>query len=235
MAAQMPINQNQYQQILSRTSALRCQLLAVSKTKPAEDILALYELGQRDFAENYVQELIEKQARLPKDIRWHFIGHLQTNKVRQVLPLVYLIHGVDSEKLLAEIQKTALKIGKTSRCLLQVHLALDEPAKFGFDPEELDELLQRYCSDTSRYGQLRLLGLMGMASNTPDSGQVRREFARLRGLLEQARVRYGCLKDDFRELSMGMSGDYELALAEGSTMVRIGSLLFGPRQYSPEG
>lgn len=229
MAAKMPIDQIQYQQILSRTSARRCQLLAVSKTKPAEDILALYELGQRDFAENYVQELMEKQARLPKDIRWHFIGHLQTNKVRQVLEVAYLIHGVDSEKLLAEIQKTALKIGKTAQCLLQVHLAQDEPSKFGFAPEELDALLKRYCSEGSSYGQLRLLGLMGMASNTPDSGQIRQEFVRLRSLLEQARERYGCLKEDFRELSMGMSGDYELALEEGSTIVRIGSLLFGAR------
>lgn len=200
-------------------------LVAVSKTKPVEDILALYEAGQRDFGENYVQEMLVKARQLPADIRWHFIGHLQTNKVKLILPVVQLIHGVDSLKLLKEISKEAVKSGRTADCLLQVHIA-EEETKFGLDAQELEELLDRAA--TGEWKQVRLRGLMGMASFTADREQIRAEFNSLKKKFDSCRK---SVPDPlvFDTLSMGMSGDFRIAIEEGSNMVRIGSLLFGER------
>lgn len=197
-------------------------LVAVSKTKPVEDIQALYDLGQRDFGENYVQELLEKQPRLPGDIRWHFIGHLQSNKVKHLAPFVHLIHGVDSHSLLREIHKQGVRAGRPIDCLLQIHIATEE-TKFGLDPEELAPLLHRLEGESLTHARLR--GLMGMATNGCDDIQVREEFS---GLAEVF-GRYKGILPAWDTLSMGMSVDYEAALACGSTMVRIGSLLFGSR------
>lgn len=198
-------------------------LVAVSKFKPVEDILALYDLGQRDFGENYVQELLLKKDLCPADIRWHFIGHLQSNKVKQILPLVHLIHGVDSEKLLREVNKSALKTGVKASILLQVHIAQEE-TKFGWDATELESFL--YSVEPQReWPGVELKGLMGMASFSQDQALVRNEFASLRALRDRLNSRGLNLK----ELSMGMSGDYQVAVAEGTTMVRVGSLLFGSR------
>jgi len=193
------------------------QLVAVSKTKTAADILALYALGQRDFGENYVQELVDKQQQLPSDIRWHFIGHLQSNKVKSIVPFDYLIHGVDSLRLLKEIDRQAAKTGRVVDVLLQVHIAREE-TKFGLDAAEVAELMQA----APAMGAVRVRGLMGMASNTVDAEAVRAEFRTLRTLLDQWFPGDGIL-------SMGMSGDYRIAIEAGSTMVRIGSLLFGAR------
>jgi len=193
------------------------QLLAVSKTKTAADILALYALGQRDFGENYVQELVDKQQKLPADIRWHFIGHLQSNKVRSIVPFVYLIHGVDSLRLLKEIDRQAAKTGRVVDVLLQVHIAREE-TKFGLDAAEVGEVMQA----APAMGAVRVRGLMGMASNTEDAEAVRAEFRALKDLLDRWFPGGGIL-------SMGMSGDYRIAIEAGSNMVRIGSLLFGAR------
>jgi len=196
-------------------------LVAVSKTKTAQDILALYEMGQRDFGENYVQELIEKRAQLPEDIRWHFIGHLQSNKVKHIISFVYLIHGVDSLRLLKEIAKQAAKAGRTVDVLLQMHIAREE-TKFGLDAGELEQVMTGVQGAPEEWSNVRIRGLMGMASNTEDQAAVGAEFRGLKGLLDRWFPNGGIL-------SMGMSGDYQLAVKEGSTMVRIGSLLFGKR------
>lgn len=193
-------------------------LVAVSKFKSAEDILALYDLGHRDFGENFVQELILKQESLPKDIRWHFVGHLQSNKVKYIAPFVHLIHGVDKMKLLHEIEKQALKADVKIKCLLQLHIA-DEETKFGFSEAELSEAMQQ------TFTNIELRGLMGMASFTSDEDKIKKEF----GLLVQQYKKWRSLTDGFETLSMGMSGDYKIAVASGSNMVRIGSLLFGSR------
>lgn len=193
-------------------------LVAVSKTKPVEDILELYSLGHRDFGENYVQELTEKAAALPKDIRWHFIGHLQSNKVKYIASFVHLVHGVDSLKLLKEINKEAAKQNRVIGCLLQVHIASEE-TKFGLDEAELKQVVDQ--AGELKLEQVQIQGLMGMASFTENMEQVKTEFRQLKALFDQY--------PGFRILSMGMSGDYQLAIAEGSTMVRIGSLLFGER------
>jgi len=212
-------------------------LVAVSKTKPSEDILALYAEGQRDFGENYVQELRDKQLRLPSDIRWHFIGHLQSNKVKYIIGFVHLIHGVDSLSLLKEIHKQAVKADRVVDVLLQVYIAREE-TKFGLDTAELADLVQTVQAAPAEWTNVRLRGLMGMASfsNNPDS--IRSEFRTLNRLFD---TYFGAsapassslspfdLSADPAILSMGMSGDYQLAVAEGSTMVRIGSLLFGKR------
>lgn len=194
-------------------------LVAVSKTKPVEDILELYHEGHRDFGENYVQELLDKHNQLPKDIRWHFIGHLQSNKVKQILSFVHLIHGVDSLKLLKEIDKQSLKIQKKTDVLLQVHIAQEE-TKFGFDEKELENAEIWECE------HVRICGLMGMASFTDDMNKVRSEFRVLQKLYKQ----FSILHSPFSMLSMGMSGDYKIAVEEGSNMVRIGSLIFGERK-----
>lgn len=213
----MAVNIDQYKDLLAALNP-NTTLIAVSKTKPIADLQALYDLGQRDFGENYVQELVDKEAVLPKDIHWHFIGHLQSNKVKSIAPFVHLIHGVDSISLLKEINKQAAKNNRVIDCLLQIHIAKEE-TKFGMDSTELNEVM----SDTSLYKNIRLTGLMGMASNTAEKDIVSTEFKEL----HQSFLAY----PQFTTLSMGMSGDYKIAEAEGSNMVRIGSLLFGERNY----
>lgn len=201
-------------------------LVAVSKTKPVEDIQELYNLGHRDFGENYVQEMIDKTSQLPGDIRWHFIGHLQTNKVKYIAGFVQLIHGVDSLKLLKEINKQAGKNNRVIDCLLQIHIATEE-TKFGLDEKELEQLMNEYKGLSLNH--VRIKGLMGMASFTDDMNKVRSEFCYLKDLFEKIKL----LTNDhsqFTTLSMGMSSDYRVAIEEGSNMVRIGSLLFGERE-----
>jgi pyridoxal phosphate enzyme (YggS family) len=216
----MAINEDKYREIQTELAG-KATLVAVSKTKPVEDIQALYDLGQRDFGENYVQELTDKEAVLPKDIRWHFIGHLQSNKVKYIASFVYLIHGVDSIGLLKEINKQAVKNDRIIDCLLQVHIAKEE-TKFGLNEKELHELK----NELHELKNVSVKGLMGMASNSNDTTIVRKEFSSLHELLTQLSI------ENFQSsiLSMGMSGDYKIALEEGSTMVRVGSLLFGERK-----
>lgn len=215
----MPINVAQYEKIKQELSASKATLVAVSKTKPAADILELYNLGQRDFGENYVQELVDKEAALPKDIHWHFIGHLQSNKVKYIAPFVHLIHGVDSASLLKEVNKQAAKNNRIIDCLLQVHIATEE-TKFGFDEHELNLL-----KGLHEFRNINIKGLMGMASFSNDMNLVRNEFKKLKSLYDKLNIQFSIL-------SMGMSGDYKIALEEGSNMVRIGSLLFGERNYN---
>lgn len=222
----MPVNIDQYKLIQQSLSQENVQLIAVSKTKSNEDIIELYELGQRDFGENYVQELVDKAASLAGDIRWHFIGHLQTNKVKFIAPFVYLIHGVDSEKLLLEINKQGQKNNRVIPCLLQVHIATEE-TKFGFDANSLLELIQS-CR-LHNYPHIKIKGLMGMASFSEDQILLSKEFTELNDLFQQCKLILN--NNDFDTLSMGMSSDYELAIKKGSNMVRIGSLLFGARNY----
>lgn len=203
------------------------ELIAVSKTRTVEEIQALYDLGQRAFGENYPQELRDKQPLLPDDIQWHFIGHLQGNKVKYVAPFVHLVHGVDRERLLNELNKRAANAERTIDVLLQVHIA-QEDTKHGFLPEELRALVSA-GKLTDRWPELRFRGLMGMATNTDDLSQVRREFDGLAALRVEL-VESGAVSTDrFTELSMGMSADLTEALAAGSTMVRIGTAIFGER------
>lgn len=224
----MAINREVYTAIQDALTSKNITLVAVSKTKPAEDIQALYDLGQRDFGENYVQELVDKQAVLPADIRWHFIGHLQSNKVKYIAPFVHLIHGVDSIKLLKEINKQALKNNRVINCLLQVHIAQEE-TKFGFDEEEL---LGIDLQELTKLSNISVIGLMGMASFTDDMNKVRAEFKTLKILFDKFSAKLSAVNQQLSTLSMGMSSDYKIAVEEGSTMVRIGSLLFGARQYN---
>ena len=222
----MAVNIEQYKLIRQLLEQKNVQLVAVSKTKPNEDIIELYGLGQRDFGENYVQELVDKAASLPGDINWHFIGHLQSNKVKYIAPFVHLVHGVDSEKLLQEINKQALKFNRVIACLLQVHIATEE-TKFGFDTDSINELIE--SGRLANYPNVIIKGLMGMASFSDDQSLVQNEFTQLHGLFLQAQSKLNPAQ--FNILSMGMSGDYELAVKLGSNMVRIGSLLFGARNY----
>jgi pyridoxal phosphate enzyme (YggS family) len=215
----MSIQVEKYNQIKEELKD-KATLVAVSKTKPAEDIQALYNLGHRDFGENYVQELIDKESILPKDIHWHFIGHLQSNKVKYIAPFVHLIHGVDSLKLLKEINKEAIKNNRTIDCLLQMHIAKEE-TKFGLDENELHEIL----TILPELKNVHVLGLMGMASFSNDMNLVRSEFQSLKNIFNRMNISPTIL-------SMGMSSDYTIAIEEGSTMVRIGSLLFGERNYN---
>ena len=213
-------NKEAYERIIEKLQPKNVTLVAVSKTKPPEAIQELYDLGQRDFGENYVQELVDKQALLPQDIRWHFIGHLQTNKVKYIAPFVYLIHGVDSLKLLKEINKQALKANRIINVLLQVHIAQEE-TKFGLDEKELEEIFNLSSSQLHQLKNTRIQGLMGMASFTENEEQIRKEFRYLKTLFDKY--------TQLQTLSMGMSADYEIAIEEGSNMVRIGSLIFGSR------
>ena len=221
----MPVVKDKYKELLFETNG-KATLVAVSKTKTREEILDLYNLGQRDFGENYVQELLEKYEALPKDILWHFIGHLQTNKVKLVVPFIQLVHGVDSLKLLIEINKEAKKTGRVVQCLLQIHIASEE-TKFGFSETELREFFDNrdYLTELQN---IKISGLMGMASFTDDEQKIRNEFRSLKVLYDKyAAINYSnCC---FSILSMGMSADYKIALQEGSNMIRIGSLLFGER------
>ncbi len=222
----MSINKQQYHKIITELNG-KAILVAVSKTKPVEDIQALYDLGHRDFGENYVQELTEKFELLPKDINWHFIGHLQSNKVKYIAPFIHLIHGVDSFGLLKEINKQALKNNRSIACLLQVHIAKEE-TKFGFDANELDNLLNSNFNELNELKNVRICGLMGMASFTEDNNLIIREFNYLNKWFDK----YAALQIPnckLQILSMGMSADYKFALDAGSNMVRIGSLLFGSR------
>ena len=199
-------------------------LVAVSKTKPVEDLQEAYAAGMRDFGENKIQEMCDKYEVLPKDIRWHMIGHVQTNKVKYMAPFVHLIHGVDSLKLLKEIHKQAEKNNRVIDVLLQQFIA-DEETKFGLDEEEIHQIMQE---EVQHLPNVRVVGLMGMATFTEDENQIREEFRSLKS-------NFDSLKNNFENLtilSMGMSGDYQIAIEEGSTMVRIGSSFFGHRNYS---
>jgi pyridoxal phosphate enzyme (YggS family) len=221
----MPVKIENYIRIKKELEANGVTLVAVSKTKPVEDILELYNSGQRDFGENYVQELVEKANLLPKDIRWHYIGHLQSNKVKLITPIVQLIHGVDSLKLLKEINKQAEKNGRVVDCLLQVYIAREE-TKFGLDEQELYEIFS--LLDKQPMHNIKIKGLMGMASFTEDSEKVRKEFIVLKTLFHKLKL-HSANHSPLTILSMGMSNDYKIAIEEDSTMVRIGSLLFGER------
>jgi pyridoxal phosphate enzyme (YggS family) len=205
-----------------------CLLVAVSKTHPVDAIREAYELGVRDFGENKVQELEEKQAVLPKDIRWHFIGHLQSNKVKYIAPFIYLIHGVDSLKLLTEINKQAEKCGRVINCLLQVYIAKEE-SKFGLDEKELEDLIRSEAVKNMK--NIKVVGLMGMATFTDNEEIVRQEFRYLKSIFDKLKNKALPPNFDLKEISMGMSGDYIIAQEEGSTMVRIGTAIFGEREY----
>jgi hypothetical protein len=224
------VNTQAWQSIHEELLQKDVTLVAVSKTKPIADVQALYELGQRDFGENYVQELVEKFEALPTDIRWHFIGHLQTNKVKYIAPFVHLIHGVDNEKLLMEINKQGAKNNRIIDVLLQVYIATED-TKFGLDDNELVELVNNYTQQLDKYSHVRICGLMGMASATDNLLQVRKEFAKLRALFVQLSQQQLLNQPAFKYCSMGMSSDYAIAIEEGSNIVRIGSLLFGKREY----
>jgi len=225
----MLINQAKYSEIVQELDE-KAVLVAVSKTKPVEAIKELYDLGHRDFGENYVQELVEKQQKLPKDIRWHFIGHLQSNKVKYIAPFVHLVHGVDSFKLLQQINREAKKHNRSIDVLLQVHIA-EEETKFGLDENELHHLLHTNSDELHKLTNTTIKGLMGMASFTDDIENIRREFRHLKSLFDKY-VQSQIQNSKFEILSMGMSSDYVIAIEEGSNMVRIGSLIFGERQYS---
>jgi len=214
----MPVNKDSYQQIQKELFEKNVILVAVSKTKPVADILELYNLGHRDFGENYVQELKEKAEQLPNDIRWHYIGHLQSNKVKQIASFVHLIHGVDSLSLLNEINKQAAKNNLVIDCLLQVHIAQEE-TKFGLEEDELTNVL--LC----KFANVKICGLMGMASFSSDMEKVRNEFRYLKNIFDKLKTHDSRLTT----LSMGMSADYKIAIEEGSNMVRIGSIIFGER------
>lgn len=204
------------------------KLVAVSKTKPNEDIMEAYEGGYRIFGENKPQELKQKHEDLPKDIEWHMIGHLQTNKVKYIAPFVSLIHAIDSFKLLKEVNKQAAKNERVIDCLLQFHIA-DEESKFGYSLQEVEELLN---SDEYKELQfIRIVGVMGMATFTNDEQQVKSEFKNLKQNFDFLKQNYFAEEEAFCEISMGMSGDYKLAIEEGSTMVRVGSSIFGARNY----
>ena len=213
------VNTEKYNTIKQQLAETNSTLVAVSKIKPAADIMQMFELGQRDFGENYVQELVEKQAVLPDEINWHFIGHLQSNKVKYIAPFIHLIQSVDSEKLLKEIDKQAAKNNRKINVLLQMHIA-EEQTKFGFDKKELMNL------DVNLYPNVHITGLMGMATFTEDKEKVKREFEQLQSFYKNFE---DAKKIELNTLSMGMSDDYELAINCGSNMIRIGSLLFGRR------
>jgi pyridoxal phosphate enzyme (YggS family) len=223
----MAINPDSFLAISQATAAKRARVIAVSKTKPVEDIKALYDLGQRDFGENYVQELVSKTALVPEDLRWHFIGHLQSNKVKFIAPFVYMIHGVDSLKLLMEINKQGVKNFRKIKCLLQIYIA-EEVTKFGLDEKELDELLDQFFS-SDEMENVQICGIMAMASFSENPQQIRAEFNRAKKVFDNVKEKFFYDDDAFSEISMGMSNDYTIALEEGSTMVRIGSLIFGER------
>lgn len=202
------------------------KLVAVSKFKPVEAVLDAYHAGHKIFGENRVQELADKQKQLPQDIEWHMIGHLQTNKVKYIIGFVHLIHGVDSFKLLEEINKQAQKAGKVQDCLVQMHIAKEE-TKFGFDRAEILQML-----DSEAFNQLqniRICGLMGMATFTENETIIRTEFKSLKQLFDELKQKYFPAENSFKELSMGMSSDYKIAIEEGSTMIRVGSSIFGVR------
>ncbi len=201
------------------------KLVAISKTKPKEDLMQAYRAGQRIFGENKIQEMTEKWEQLPEDIEWHMVGHVQRNKVKYMAPYVSLIHAVDSLKLLKEINKRATQNERTIKCLLQIKIA-EEDSKFGISAEEAKEILKSEAYEKMEY--VKVIGLMGMATFTDDEDQVRSEFKYLKSVFDQLREEF----PELTELSMGMSGDYQIAVECGSTMVRIGSSIFGARNYN---
>ena len=203
-----------------------CRLIAVTKTKPVEMLLEAYHAGCKTFGENRVQEMVEKYERLPKDVAWHLIGHLQTNKVKYAAPFVSLVHSVDSFKLLQEIDRQAARHGRVIECLLQIYIAREE-TKFGLSFDEARELLA--SPETAALANVRLVGLMGMATFTDDRDQIRAEFRSLKQFFDALKKGSLPANADMRELSMGMSGDYDIAVEEGSTLIRVGSALFGGR------
>jgi pyridoxal phosphate enzyme (YggS family) len=215
-----------YKELIQQLGSTR--LVAVSKTQPTEAILNLYDQGQRIFGENKVQELVSKHEALPKDIEWHLIGHLQSNKVKYMASFVTMIHSVDSLKLLEEINRQAERNQRVINCLLQFKIN-DEETKFGLDQKEAFALLESASYPTLQ--NIRLCGVMGMASFVEDEEQIRREFKALHQIFDALKARYFPNDDNFKEISMGMSDDYPIAIAEGSTLVRIGTLLFGARNY----
>jgi pyridoxal phosphate enzyme (YggS family) len=206
----------------------KVRLIAVSKTKPTELLLEAYKHGQRAFGENKVQEMVWKYEELPKDIEWHFIGHLQSNKIKYIAPFVHMIHGVDSFKLLKCIDLEAKKVGRIIPCLLQFYIA-EEETKFGLSINEAIEMLN--SQEYKLLGNIQISGVMGMATYTDDETQIQKEFACLKAYFDQLKSGYFADQPEFKEISMGMSGDYLIAIEEGSTMVRIGSTIFGERSY----
>ena len=215
-------------EVKSTLPATGVQLVAVSKFHPAETIREAYDAGHRCFGESRAQELQQKYDQLPHDIEWHFIGHLQTNKVKYIIPYVAMIHSVDSPRILDEIERQAARVDRVVDCLLEVHVA-QEDTKFGFSPQECSDFLASLTADS--YPHVRFRGIMGMASNTDDDVQVRAEFAQLKQLFDTVRGGVMAGNDNFDTLSMGMSLDYRMAIEEGSTMVRIGTTIFGEREY----
>ena len=220
------MNLGPYHTIVKELSPYHARLIAVSKTQPVATLLELYHAGQKTFGENKVQELCDKYERLPKDISWHLIGHLQSNKVKYVAPFVSMIHSIDSIKLLDEVNRQAQKCHRTIDCLLQIHIAQEE-SKFGFDEQEVLNLFQTKAFDS--FTNIRLCGLMAMATLTDDETQIVREFEGLRMLFKTIKASYMAQQNYFKELSMGMSSDYKITLQHGATMVRIGSTIFGGR------
>lgn len=206
-----------------------CELIAVSKTHPVEAIREAYDGGQRKFGENKAQELVPKFESLPKDIEWHMIGHLQTNKVKYIAPFIHLVHSVDSFKLLEEINKQAMKAGRVIGCLLQVHIASEE-TKFGFSEKEIEELLSKGAFQSLEH--VKILGLMGMATLTENKQQVANEFKGLKAFFEKLKARSLPGNIAMKELSMGMSSDYKEAIQNGSTLIRVGTAIFGNRDYT---
>lgn len=227
----MNLNKENFYQIKKDLIPNKAELVAVSKLQPVSSIRALYELGQRDFGENYVQECCEKHELLPDDIRWHFIGHLQTNKVKFLSPFISLIHGVDSLKLLSEINKQAKKLDRIQDVLLQIHISQEE-TKFGFSFDEAWNLIE--STEISSLRNIRILGLMGMASFSHNMDLVRKEFKSLSSFYRKLCESKSLISKELKYLSMGMTSDYKIALEEGSNMVRIGSALFGERIKSSE-
>lgn len=205
------------------------RLVAVSKFHPVEDLQSAYDTGQRIFGESHAQEVMAKESVLPKDIEWHFIGHLQTNKIKYIAPFISLIHSVDSLKLLKEIDKHAKKNGRVINCLLQIHIA-QEDTKFGLTEEELTCLLE--SEEYRALSNIRVDGLMCMATNTDDEGLIRQEFKQVKQIFNKIKEKYFPESEHFCELSMGMSDDYHIAMQEGSTLVRVGSKIFGMRNYA---
>lgn len=220
------MNLEVYNQIISLCKDKNTTLIAVSKTKSADEIMQLYDLGHRDFGENKVQELVAKYETLPKDIRWHQIGHLQSNKVKYIAPFVHLIHSVDSIDLLKEVNKQAEKVGRIIPCLFQVYIA-NEETKFGFEPSVLMNFIE--LAEYKQYKHIKIKGLMGMASFTDNQEQIKCEFRKLKSFFDLLKSAHFADDVDFSILSMGMSSDYTIALSEGSNMIRVGSLLFGSR------
>jgi len=212
--------------IKQETDRLGVQLIAVSKTKSVEEIKEAYDAGQRAFGENQVQELVEKQEALPKDIEWHMIGHLQSNKVKYIAPFITLIHSVDSLKLLKEVNKQALKNNRSIDCLLQIYIA-DEDTKFGLDYDEAIELLR--SEELPELKNIRIVGLMGIATNTDKEKFIREEFYELKTFFNGIKASFFRKEDSFKEISMGMSSDYKIAIEQGSNMIRLGSTIFGAR------